>query len=61
MPEDASKLKKRGLPSPGDPPWNGNLDSFLYAEIAFAEDSHNDVPLRGLEIEIISSGLAIEL
>ena len=58
---DASKLKKRVLPVPSDAPWNGNLDSFLYDQIAIAEDDHNDVALRGLGIAGISSALAIEL
>lgn len=59
--EGASKLKKRVLPLPSDAPWNGNLVSFLYDEIAFAEDAHNDVPLRGQGAGGISSALAIQL
>ena len=59
--ENASKLEKRVLPLPGDAPWNGNLDSFLYDQIAIAEDAHNDVPLRIRGVEGISSALAIPL
>ena len=59
--ESASKLKKRVLPLPSDAPWNGNLDSFLYDQIAIAEDAHNDVPLRSRGIEGISSALTVPL
>ncbi len=59
--ESASRLQKRVLPLPGDVPWNGNLNSFLYDQIAIAEDAHNDVPLRTQGIEGISSALTTPL
>ncbi len=59
--ESASRLQRRVLPLPSDVPWDGNLDSFLYDQIAIAEDAHNDVPLRIQGIKGISSALAIPL
>ena len=59
--ESASNLKKRVLPLPSDAPWNGNLGSFLYDQIAIAEDAHNNVSRRVRENVGISSALAIPL
>lgn len=54
-------LMKRVFPSPSDPPWDGNLISFLYDQIAVAEDEGNEIALRIQGIDGVSSALAIEL
>ena len=57
----ASRFKKRVLPVPDDEPWDGDVATFLYVQIENAEDSGNEVALRGRGIAGISSALAIEL
>ena len=56
-----ARFKKRVLPVPDDKPWDGDVATFLYAQIEIAEDSGNEVALRSRGIEGISSALAIEL
>lgn len=59
--EHASRFKKRVLPVPGDEPWEGDVATFLYDQIEIAEESGNEVALRGRGTRGISSALAIEL
>lgn len=59
--EHASRFKKRILPVPGDEPWDGDVATFLYAQIEIAEESGNEVALRSRGIRGISSALAIQL
>ena len=59
--EHASRFQKRVLPVPGDEPWEGDVATFLYDQIEIAEESGNEVALRGRGTGGISSALAIQL